>query len=186
MNGEIRVCPGPAGVPRERHAMDAREGSAGSGRHTSTPRTTAEGEAVLIPENFRSSPIKTLLPIWSVDELSFFTTKTACSEKKTSLSTVRHTSAENRVCPPRFEQVPDVPARLASLACAGWDWHVQITSGVDIHAPLVIERREKYPPLAQTGRAVDCRSTCPPFKSGRADTSRGAQSRAPRGYPHLT
>ena len=25
------------------------------------------------------------------------------------------------------------------------------------------------PPLAQTGRAVDCRSTCPPFKSGRAD-----------------
>lgn len=28
---------------------------------------------------------------------------------------------------------------------------------------------EVQPPLAQTGRAVDCRSTCPPFKSGRAD-----------------
>ena len=38
------------------------------------------------------------------------------------------------------------------------------------------------PPLAQTGRAVDCRSTCPPFKSGRADTSRGAHKRAPRVY----
>ena len=34
------------------------------------------------------------------------------------------------------------------------------------------------PPLAQTGRAVDCRSTCPPFKSGRADCFSASQRRA--------
>ena len=54
------------------------------------------------------------------------------------------------------------------MSAAGWgplSWWPSIITLKSNSEPVLIAR----PPLAQTGRAVDCRSTCPPFKSGRAD-----------------